>query len=446
MAVNSSLYLHESDKAALQALKSIPGFTQLLKAYMGVWNERHWHIINMSSNLKLSEKQMSKYYNMLPPICEKLGIDVPELYLELDVEPNSYTYGDTKPFIVITSGLLETLPDELIPTVLAHECGHIACHHVLYRTMGNMILKGLYKTNALASLVTVPIQVAFAYWMRCSELSADRVAAICDGSPDKMIEVCMRFAGYDKDILADANPDAFMEQALAYKEMIAESKWDKTLEFLYLTQVDHPLNAVRAYECKQWGESEQYKHILGYMAGDDENHSMEKELPMPESSKFYMGKNYLDAQKMLQEAGFVSVQTVKTREKGLMTKEGQVVSVKIDDKNGFNKDEWYSENAEIVLIYYEPETVEEAALAHAGKIQTPDASKKYCGRNYHEVSNELSDAGFTKIVTEAVKVKKGLLTKADSITKITISGQNQFEKGAWFSPDAVVRIVYQEIE
>ena len=446
MAVNSSLYLHESDKAALQALKSIPGFTQLLKAYMGVWNERHWHIINMSSNLKLSEKQMSKYYNMLPPICEKLGIDVPELYLELDVKPNSYTYGDTKPFIVITSGLLETLPDELISTVLAHECGHIACHHVLYRTMGNMILKGLYKTNVLASLVTVPIQVAFAYWMRCSELSADRVAAICDGSPDKMIEVCMRFAGYDKDILADANPDAFMEQALAYKAMIAESKWDKTLEFLYLTQVDHPLNAVRAYECKQWGESEQYKHILEYIAGGDENHSMGKELPMPESSKFYLGKNYLDAQKKLQEAGFTSVQTVKTREKGLMTKEGQVVSIKIDEKNGFNKDEWYSENAEIVLIYYEPEPVEEAALAHAGKIQTPDASKKYCGRNYREVSNELSDAGFTQIVTEAAKVKKGLLTKAGNITKITISGQNQFEKGAWFSPDAIVRIVYQEIE
>lgn len=171
-----------------------------------------------------------------------------------------------------------------------------------------------------------------------------------------------------------------------------------------------------------------------------------KELPMLESSKFYMGKNYLEAQKMLQEEGFTSVQTVKTREKGLMTKEGQVVGVKIDEKNGFNKDEWYSENAKITLIYYETETAEEAALAHAGKIQTPEASRKYCGRNYHEVLNELSDAGFTQIITESMKVKKGLLTKTDSIIKISISGQNQFEKGAWFSPDAVVRIIYQEIE
>ena len=85
----------------------------------------------MSTNLKLGPNQLPKYYNMLIPICDKLGIDVPDLYLKLDVYPNSYTSGDTHPFIVITSGLLETLPDELIPTVLAHECGHIACRHVL---------------------------------------------------------------------------------------------------------------------------------------------------------------------------------------------------------------------------------------------------------------------------------------------------------------------------
>ena len=135
MAMNTSVFMHDSDKAALQALKAIPGFTQLLKGFMSIWNERQFQLLNMSSRLRLSEKQMSKYYDMLPPICKKLGIEIPDLYIELDVSPNSYTSGDTKPFIVMTSGLLETLPDELIPTVLAHECGHIACHHVLYSTM-----------------------------------------------------------------------------------------------------------------------------------------------------------------------------------------------------------------------------------------------------------------------------------------------------------------------
>ena len=67
---------------------------------------------------------------------KKLGIDIPEIYLELDVVPNAYTYGDTKPFIVITSGLLETMPMEYYD-VIAHECGHIACIILYYTTIAN---------------------------------------------------------------------------------------------------------------------------------------------------------------------------------------------------------------------------------------------------------------------------------------------------------------------
>ena len=211
----AALFTHPSDKAALDALKAIPGFSALMKAFMSSWNEKQFRIMNMSSNLRLSEKQMPKYYQMLPPICEKLGIEIPELYLKLDVHPNAYTSGDTKPFIVLTSGLLETLPDELIPTVLAHECGHIACHHVLYSTMGKILLGGA--SSFLGGLVTLPVQMAFAYWMRCSEFSADRAAVICDGTPDKMIETCFHFTGYDKDILSEGNIDAFLEQASPVK-------------------------------------------------------------------------------------------------------------------------------------------------------------------------------------------------------------------------------------
>ena len=270
MAINPNMYIHESDKAALQALKSIPGFTPFLKAFMKVWSEKQARILNMSTNLRLCESQMSKYYNMLPPICEKLGIDVPELYLQLDVNANAYTSGDTNPYIVITSGLLETMPDELIPTVLAHECGHIACHHVLYSTMGRLILSETIGFLGIDdSLISLPLKMAFFYWMRCSEYSADRAATICDGNGNKLIETCFRLAGYDKDIQADANLDAFMEQARDYKTMITDSKWNRTLEFLMLSSATHPLNAVRAFECNEWQKSEEFAKIKHYLEQED---------------------------------------------------------------------------------------------------------------------------------------------------------------------------------
>ena len=83
MALDSRLFLHDSDKAALAALKAIPGFAQFTKAFMKVWSEKYLKVLNMSSKVKLGPNQMPKYYNMLPPICDKLGIEIPELYLEL---------------------------------------------------------------------------------------------------------------------------------------------------------------------------------------------------------------------------------------------------------------------------------------------------------------------------------------------------------------------------
>lgn len=289
MAVESKYYVHSSDKAALKALKAIPGFHQFVRAFMKIWSERQFRILNMSSNIRITDTQLSKYYEMLPPICEKLGIDVPELYLSLDVMPNSYTSGDTTPFIVMTSGLFETLPEELIPTVLAHECGHIACHHTLYRTMGNILFGGASsaaRNFVPTGLVTLPLEIAFFYWMRCSELSADRAAVICDGTSEKMSEVCMRLAGYDRDIRENASKEEFIKQAEEYRKMIKDSAWNKTLEFLILKNESHPLMTVRALECKEWGNSDQFKKIMdGTYLNEEVEEETEEETPETEDTE-----------------------------------------------------------------------------------------------------------------------------------------------------------------
>lgn len=289
MSFDSARYTHEADKAALTALKAIPGFSLLTKGFMNIWNEPQEKILNMSTRIKLGDNQMKKYYDMLPPICEKLGISVPDLYIELDVNPNAYTYGDTNPFIVFTSGLLETIPDELVPTILAHECGHIACHHALYTTMGRTILSGASAAMSyflkFGSLLSVPLQIAFYYWMRCSEFSADRAAVLCDGTPRKMQEVCMRLAGWDKDIIADANIEEFLKQAVNYKDMINGNAWNKTLEFLVLSGASHPLMAVRATECGEWAKSDLFNRVLNNIPDPVEAKPEDKPAEQPGEQK-----------------------------------------------------------------------------------------------------------------------------------------------------------------
>ena len=438
MTLDYKLYLHDSDKAAMAALKAIPGFSQVMKAFMKIWSEQQFRLINMSTNLHLNNKQMAKYYNMLPPICEKLGIDVPELFVELDVNPNAYTYGDTKPFIVITSGLFETLPDELIPTVLAHECGHIACHHTLYTTMGRAILNGTSSfVSGLGNIAMYPIQLAFAYWMRCSEFSADRAAIICDGTAEKNTEVMMRFAGYDKDIMAEANVETFMEQALEYKSLVNNNAWNKTLEFILFQNYDHPLNAVRAYEGKEWEQSERYQNILEYVTS--KSSEAEKNLPVEVIVKKMLGKNVTDIEAKLLTMGFVNIETVRNTE-AIKVKEGNVISIRV---NGSTEDGWYKRSSEVLIEYFEAKTEEEIALEHPGEIKIGESQKHFLGRNHEEVKEELKGLGFTNFVIKEMAMSKiGWGEKEECVAKIIINEKSQFAKDAWFPEEAEVTIYY----
>ena len=446
MTVNPEFFIHEHDKSALQALKAIPGFTQVLKAFMKVWHEQQANMINMSTNLRINEKQLPKYYNMLPPICEKLGIDIPDLYLKLDVEANAYTSGDTKPYIVMTSGLLETLPEELIPTVLAHECGHIACRHSLYTAMGRIILNGTVDAVesflGLGGIVLFPIQVAFAYWMRCSEFSADRAAIVCDGNADKMSEVCMRFAGLDKDIVGDTSLEAFMEQAAQYKALVDGNKVNKVMEFYMFKGISHPLNAVRAYECNEWQKSESFTNIKNYLNSNDAAQC--EKLPLVGIPDKFLGKDYTLVKGELDKAGFTKAEYVRrTQTDSKKNAPSSVFEIAVNGRTKFEDADWYSRDSIIEVTYYLPESDEEIAAAHPGELQIPHSSKGYIGKDCNEAVDELKALGFTNIsVFEQEGPKVGLFRKENSIARIAVNGQIQFEQRNWFSSDTTIRITY----
>lgn len=266
-SVNPRDFIHESDSKALNALKSIPGFDQFVKAFLKVYNEPTMKILNMSSKVRLSEQQCPRIYNLLVPICEKFSIPVPELYLELDRTPNAYTNGDTTIFITVTTGLLELMSDDEIQAVLAHECGHIVCHHVLYHTMGQIVLNGAASFLGLGALVNTALSTAFSYWMRCSEFSADRAAAVFCGGPDKVVDIMLRLAGGSKEVADEIDAEIFMQQAAEYAAYVGDSKWNKLLEFLALMNVTHPFLAVRAASIKAWCNGGTYGAISMSLKG-----------------------------------------------------------------------------------------------------------------------------------------------------------------------------------
>jgi Zn-dependent protease with chaperone function len=221
------------------------------------------HGLNMSNKIRLGSQQLPEIYNYLPPICAVLGINEPELYLEMNPVPNAYTNGDSQVFITVTSGLLEHMEEDEIKAVLAHECGHIACRHVLYHTMASMILQGGSSLLGLG-IFTIPLQLALFHWQRCSEFSCDRAAAIYMKGSDSVVETMIRLAGGKKEITNKINIETYLQQAEDYNQFLGASAWNKTLQYLVLMNQTHPFLSVRASEIKKWCDSDDFRRILDY--------------------------------------------------------------------------------------------------------------------------------------------------------------------------------------
>lgn len=257
--IRASEFIHPEDAAALRQLESIPGFPALVKKILSLGLEQMQYGVNMASAIRLSPTQLPELYNHLPPICDKLGIDEPEFYLEMNPVPNAWTFGDTRIYITITSGLVEMMDNEELDAIIAHECGHIICRHVLYHSVARYILSGADSLGVLGAL-TVPIQYAILYWYRKSELSCDRCSSIVT-SPEVVSRVMARLAGGPKELTKDINMEEWARQDDKYDEIRTDGLWNKTLQLYVTMGLDHPFNAVRVREILKWGESLQYLNL-----------------------------------------------------------------------------------------------------------------------------------------------------------------------------------------
>lgn len=261
--INPSDFIHPEDAAALRTLESIPGFPALVKKFLQIGLEQMQYGVNMASTIRLSPTQLPHLYNHLPPICRKLGIAEPEFYLEMNPEPNAWTFGDTKIYITMTSGLVELLNDEELDAVLAHECGHILCRHVLYHSLAEYVLRGVDSLGLLGKLA-VPFQLALYYWYRKSELSCDRAGAIVT-SPEIVASAMARLSGGPKEITSNINIEEWMKQADTYDRICNDGAWNKALQLSVTLARTHPFSAVRVREVMKWGSTEQYRRLKTHL-------------------------------------------------------------------------------------------------------------------------------------------------------------------------------------
>ncbi len=256
--INAIDIMHPEDRKALQMLQSIPGIDSVCRLLIEIGYERLFMGENLASMVKVTDNCLPRIYSLMQDIARKIGIKTPSIYVYNDPEMNAFTYGETNAFVCISSSCVEKLDNEELACLIAHECGHILCKHVLYKSVANMLQVLGEKFGIITYSLSGPINLLLQYWSRRSEFSADRCAAAVAG--EKVFQqVMMKLASGLSKIGND--PYQLVHQAQEYHEHENLSLWNKIQQNCRVASFSHPQMVNRAWEIDRWKESYSYREI-----------------------------------------------------------------------------------------------------------------------------------------------------------------------------------------
>ena len=259
--ISSHAFEHPADRTALTALRSMPGFEQVLKRASGMMRERQYRLAYLASSVRVDKRQFPDLNEILDGVTEILDVPQrPELYVYNHPVAQATTLGVDKPFIAMSSGLYDMTTDDERRFIIGHETGHVLSGHALYQSLLMHLL------NLVGSLGWIPASglglraliAALREWERKAELTADRAGLLAGQDTDAALRVHMKTAGGAN--LDKIDAEAFLDQAKEYEA--AGDLRDGVLKLLNTERSSHPFAVIRAAEVRRWIDSGEYQRIL----------------------------------------------------------------------------------------------------------------------------------------------------------------------------------------
>ncbi|HYE74056.1 MAG TPA: M48 family metallopeptidase, partial [Blastocatellia bacterium] len=179
---------------------------------------------------------------------------------------NAYTYGHTKPFVVLTTGLIDALDDEELFFVIGHELGHIKAGHVLYtvlaRNIATIIALIGQATMGIGTIIGQGLVIALHDWYRKAELTCDRAGLLCVQDLEPCLRAFMKMAGGASRLYEEMDRDEFLTQVRTYEEA-DESLLNRAYKAFLTTYRTHPYPILRGKELDLWHRGE-YEEIINW--------------------------------------------------------------------------------------------------------------------------------------------------------------------------------------
>jgi Zn-dependent protease with chaperone function len=171
-----------------------------------------------------------------------------EAYVVSSEELNAYTFGLSAPkTVVLYSALFQVMDEDEILFILGHELGHVALGH----TWLNSLVGGMAGIPAPFSAAII-LNVAFLWWNRTCEYSADRAGLLACGKPEKAISALLKLG-------AGRLGRGRYNLEEVYRRLDAED--DQLAGDLNEILATHPLLIHRIQELRKYIASEGYRRL-----------------------------------------------------------------------------------------------------------------------------------------------------------------------------------------
>ena len=290
-----SAWEHPADKAALQALRRIPIFDEVLKKMFGFFGEKPVRLAFQADAVHVSNKQFPEVYRLYKEALRTL--DAPHEYpLFMSQTPmvNAGAYGMDKPFIILNSGTRLLLTDKELQYVIAHEIAHIMSDHVLYKTMTVLLINLANMGFPVVGVAARAVLVGLLEWSRKSELSCDRAGLLAMQDPEVVMSAMLKMAGGPtSEDRTDLNE--FIVQADEYRE--SGDVADQVFKVLNVLGRTHPFHVLRVAELRDWIESGDYDRIVSgeYARRGEPDSAYEEDLRAAASAYADEARDLLDS-------------------------------------------------------------------------------------------------------------------------------------------------------
>lgn len=245
---------HPADRAALEALRAVPGFDRVVATTLGRVNEWTMRKRMLGDAVEVTPDSHPRLWQLYQDVLWSLDAPVSwPLYAKPMGGLNAAAVGMDAPFIVISAEAESRLSPDDVKVVLAHEVAHVLSGHILYKSMLRTVIAFGWAAVAVpASLaVAAGVYLALTEWDRKSELSADRASALVMGGAGPVVATLRK--------VADDHASAWTKPTPLPPALDAALK--KAVQGVGRAVSKHPPAEARIAALREWAGSEAWAAI-----------------------------------------------------------------------------------------------------------------------------------------------------------------------------------------